>query len=98
MGRMSLVCVLLIGFVFIFVACTEESSSSGGVSRPTAVSRPGDSVIYTKIESLTSCGELQREFDLYMDGHDRARAGTDMREVLLSYAKAANQRLQDVGC
>lgn len=55
--------------------------------------RPGNPAVYARIEALTDCGELQREFDTAMDTYDRRKEAHS-----LAYAEAAQARIKRLGC
>lgn len=66
--------------------------------RPTVTRQPVSLSVYDRIEGLTDCKKLQKEFDTAMDNHDRAPSGSALRKLSLSYAKLADQRMGIVGC
>lgn len=60
--------------------------------------QPGNPAVYERIESMTDCDELQGEFDIAMDNVERYPAGADQRKAPMAYAKAADERMRNVGC
>lgn len=66
--------------------------------RATTTTRIGNPDVYAKIEAMTDCAELQREFDVAMDNAERRRPGDQLRDVSMAYAKAADTRLEKLGC
>lgn len=61
-------------------------------------SRPGSPAVYQRIEALTDCQALQREFDQAAANHEREPAGSAAREAALGYMKAAEARRKQLGC
>lgn len=59
---------------------------------------PGNPEVYRRIDALTDCTELQREFDTAAANNDRYDAGTFGHETTLAYMEAANRRMEEVGC
>jgi len=59
---------------------------------------PGSPQVYANINSLTDCRELQETFDRAYDRMEGYSAGSDMWRVLWSYGKAADARMQAIGC
>lgn len=55
--------------------------------------RPGNPAVYERIEALTDCGALQKEFDIAMDTYDRRK-----EDHSLAYAKAAQARIEALKC
>lgn len=60
--------------------------------------RPGVPSVYREIESETDCAELQEAFDQAMENAERYGAGDERRKAPLSYAAAADDRMEQVGC
>ncbi|HWC11810.1 MAG TPA: hypothetical protein VG455_11360, partial [Acidimicrobiales bacterium] len=60
--------------------------------------KPGNPDVYRRIEATTDCAVLQAEFELAMDHAERRQPGDPLRKVSLAYAKAADERLGEVGC
>ena len=60
--------------------------------------RPGSPEVYERIEQSTDCTELQGEFDQAMDNTEARPAGDPLRDVSLSYAEAAQDRMEEIGC
>jgi hypothetical protein len=51
-----------------------------------------------RIEPLTDCNALQREFDIASENFDRVEAGSPQAEASLEYMEAADARLQELDC
>ncbi len=60
--------------------------------------RPGEPSVYSRIESETDCAALQEEFDQAMENAEAREPDDSLREVSLSYAKVADERMNEVGC
>lgn len=58
----------------------------------------GNPAVFSRIESSTSCTALQREFDTAMDNAEARESGDPVRDISLSYARAADNRMKEVGC
>ena len=58
----------------------------------------GDPAVYTDINATTDCAALQEGFDRNMDDVDRREPGDPLRDVVMAYAEAYNDRLETVGC
>lgn len=89
--------VILAVVLFLLVACTGTNNSKPAEEQP-APQRPGVETVYDRIEGLTDCGELQREFDEAAANNARYEAGSELFGVTLSYMEAANERQQELGC
>lgn len=63
-----------------------------------AEGRPGNQAVYLRIAQIRSCDRLQGEFDRAMDNADARPAGDGLRDISLSYADAAEARMQDLDC
>lgn len=63
-----------------------------------ALERPGNVAVYDRIDGLTSCTELQQEFNTAMDDVERRQPGGKVRAVSLAYAEYADDRMKEVGC
>ena len=59
---------------------------------------PGNPAVYDRIEAETNCSALQDEFDTAMAAAEGRRSGDDMRDASLAYAKAADRRMESLGC
>jgi hypothetical protein len=70
-----------------------------GPSRAAPVTQ-GNPAVYERIAGLTNCESLQREFDTAQVNHrrDLDSGKLDRAEVDTSYMKAANDRMDQVGC
>lgn len=60
--------------------------------------KPGNPAVHTRINSLTSCAELQREFNTAILHHDQAPMRSTARENSMGYATAADNQMKKVGC
>lgn len=87
------VLAILAVFVVVFTP-NEDDDSGGGGGR----SGPGLSEVYDDIAAISDCGELQAGFDRNMDDAERRQPGTHLRDVVLSYADAYDDRMRDLGC
>lgn len=58
----------------------------------------GNPAVYARIESSTNCTKLQREFDTAMDNAEAREPGDPYRDLSLSYARAADNRMEEIGC
>lgn len=58
----------------------------------------GSAAVHNRIEAMTDCAALQREFDTAYDNADRQPAGSDLSRVSVSYGKTANRRMEEIGC
>ena len=61
-------------------------------------SKPGNPAVYDRINSETDCDTLQAEFNQAMTNHDALPSGDSRRDWALGYAKAADSRMNDLGC
>jgi hypothetical protein len=57
-----------------------------------------DPAVIARIENGTSCTALQREFDIAMDDARGLDLGDPYRDISLTYANAANNRMREIGC
>lgn len=99
---------LLLAFVVLVaggLSCEEATTTNNGTpNQPdaTATARPGNAEVYQRIEALTDCAALQREFDLAETNHGREIAAGPSRlafaQIATSYMQAADKRLRDIGC
>lgn len=64
--------------------------------------RPGRPEVYARIESMTDCDELQKEFDTAMTNWEAAsnRNGPNhlTTKSARSYALLADERMKEIGC
>ena len=68
-----------------------------GTSR-SSDTRPGSAAVYDRIESLTDCDALQREFDTAMDSVEAREPGDRLRDISMTYARAADSRMSSIDC
>ena len=85
----GLVVVAVAGYFYI---------ASNDVGVPDPETRPGDSSVYVRIESAPPCSRAQGEFDTAMDTAASRAPGDSGRDVAMSYAEAAMDRLGQLGC
>jgi hypothetical protein len=85
--------VLAASAAALLAGCGEGGSDGGG-------DRPGSPEVYARIESLTDCRELQREFDVADENHGIQSDEGDltMMRISTSYMKAADERMRALGC
>ena len=80
----------------------ESRAAGGSTANESAASEssagPGEPAVYERIAASADCAGLQSEFDIAMDSAERRQPGDSLREVSISYAKAADERMREVGC
>lgn len=96
--RLSVVCLVLIAAVAGCGNTTNSDSSPIDTAIENNERTTGNPDVYARIDSLTSCTALQREFDVAMDNAEAREPGDPARDLSLSYASAANTRMREVGC
>lgn len=90
--RLVVVCLVLIATS----GCgTSDSPSTAVDNNERTVGNPA---VYARIDSMTSCTSLQREFDIAGDNTDAAHASGDDATIPMSYMNAADNRMREVGC
>jgi hypothetical protein len=57
-------------------------------------SEPGNPDVYARINAMTDCAELQREFDQA----DANRSLPTDDDIPIAYMKAADERMDEIGC
>lgn len=79
---------------------TDTARSSNNSPRSTSYvdSYGGQPSVYSRIASTTDCAALQEQFNIAGDNNDRAEPGTDAHRWSLGYMKAADDRMEAVGC
>lgn len=87
--RLFTICLLTLTFVAGCGSTTTPDDNTRTTGNPT---------VYARIESSTSCIALQREFDTAMDNAEAREPGDPHRDLSLSYARAADNRMQEIGC
>lgn len=78
-----------------------KDTSSGTAPKSDAVKeRPGNAVVYQRIEALTDCRALQGEFDTASTNHDRELKSGDVAtaKITTTYMEAANDRMKTLKC
>lgn len=90
--KLAVVCLVLI---FALTGCGGSSSDPAVDNNERMI---GNSEVYERIASMTSCTELQREFDIAYDNVEAREPGDPLREISQSYGDAAHNRMQEVGC
>lgn len=96
---------LILLVAMVLTGCTTEASSpdsgdgdSAAVIENDPSTRIGSAAVYERIETSTDCVALQREFDIAMENVERREVGDPLRDVSFSYAKAADNRMDEIGC
>lgn len=87
-GLIALAIVVWIVIIIAVVGDGETTSSPNSVITPL----PGNAGVYRDIETEVDCGDLQATFDRAMDNYD---LGIN-REIVMSYAKAAINRMEAI--
>lgn len=67
------------------------------IAVPTPTARPGSPAVYERIAALNDCTALQRELEIALGNYDPKNAPTSASPQL-SYAKAADDRMREIGC
>ena len=82
------------------ISFDRSSSSSSSKESPELNNERtiGKPAVYARIESMTSCTSLQREFDIAYDNVDAREPGDPLREISQSYGDAAHNRMREIGC
>jgi hypothetical protein len=78
-------------------ATTTTESTTEATTTTTEQLDPVEATLQ-RIESLTDCNALQREFDIASENFDRVEAGSPQAEASLEYMEAADARLQELEC
>lgn len=61
-------------------------------------SQPGSPAVYAEISASSDCAWLQTSFDQASENNDRAPAGSSAFDWSLGYMRAADERMEAVGC
>ena len=79
---------------------TANDNSAAPSQKPAAETRPGSAVVYQRIEALTNCSALQRQFDIADRNHEiqKDRGNLSLMEASTSYMEASNARMEELGC
>lgn len=93
--RLFALCLALV-FTLMLVGCGSNDNPSPAVENNERT--VGDSAVIARIENSTSCTDLQREFDIAMDNAEAHASGDPARDLSLTYANAANNRMREIGC
>lgn len=93
--RSRIATLLIASAVIALVGC---GSSTSDVDADNNVRTTGNPAVYQRIETSTSCVDLQREFDIAMDNAEARNPGDSHRDLSLSYARAADNRMDELGC
>lgn len=93
--------VLIVLVLVIATGCGSDDDLNRSTTDPAVLENErtiGNPAVYERIAGLTSCTALQQEFDIAMDNAEARQPGDANREVSLSYANAADTRMQEIGC
>jgi hypothetical protein len=63
-----------------------------------AETRPGSAVVYQRIEAMTDCAALQKQFDIADRNTKRMQDSGQEASVPISYMEAADARMQELTC
>lgn len=77
---------------------TPAPESTRHVIRDTPQGRPGNPAVFERIEAESDCAKLQGEFDTAEANHKSAEPGSPAALAATEYMKAADERMQEVGC
>ncbi len=58
----------------------------------------GSPAVHARISALSTCPEVQREFDIASANFDRIAKGTEGSKAVLSYMDTALERMHELGC
>lgn len=96
---------VVVGLALVGSQLPDEQSGGGGsvpvergVVENDPSTRPGDASVYARIEALTDCVELQREFDIAIANAERLVGQGEAFEIARGYSDAAYNRAREVGC
>ena len=89
--RLAVVCLVLL---LTLAGCGSSSDPAVENNERTV----GNPAVISRIENSTSCTELQREFDIAMDNAEAREPGDPMRDLSMTYANAADNRMGEIGC
>ncbi|HVM54655.1 MAG TPA: hypothetical protein VM262_15825 [Acidimicrobiales bacterium] len=73
---------------------TEQTGTGDG----DGAAREGNPEVYERIEGLSDCDELERELTAAETNAENRADDPDRQAILLSYAAAAEERMDEVGC
>ena len=78
----------------------QATTASREPTKTTQEDRPGSPEVYARIDKLTDCNELQKQFDLAEQTSQRPGGpqGATWSEIGIAYMNAADERLRKVGC
>ena len=89
--RLTVALALVASALIVLAGCGTTSDSSD-------TERPGSPAVWARIENGTDCAALQSEFDTAMDNAETREPGDPYRDLSLDYAKAADDRMDEIGC
>jgi hypothetical protein len=85
--------LIALALTFGVTACSAPAEEA-----PAPEETVGNPAVYERINGLTDCAELQKEFDTASTHNDGAEPGTDEYRATTAYMEAADARMQEVGC
>ena len=94
MRRSTLLAIILaavVGVPMILGSVASLSGIGGGTG-------PGSPAVYAEIETSSDCRWLQASFDQAAENNDRAPAGSSAFDWSLGYMRAADDRMDGLGC
>lgn len=91
MLRGTLALTLAAFALIVLAGCGTNSSENNERTK-------GSPAVWARIENGTNCNALQREFDIAMDNAEARESGHALRDLSLSYARAADNRMEEIGC
>lgn len=99
--RLIVVCLVLI-LTMLAGGCGDNTVYDSDEETTTAADNNertiGNPAVYERISSSRNCTALQEEFDVAMDNAEARESGDPLRDISLSYANAANNRMREIGC
>lgn len=84
-----------LGLAAVLTGCSGTSSDPAVENNERTTGNPA---VIARIENSTSCTGLQREFNTAMDNAEARQPGDPMRDLSMTYARAADNRMEEVGC
>jgi hypothetical protein len=99
--KLGLIASVLFIACVVFIAAMSNNPSQASPSDLAAAAsntgRPGSAVVYDQIARMSSCVQLQREFDVASENAMNT-AGAKESIWATGYMNAAYERMQEVGC